>query len=674
MATLTLAAALAPAGAAGRSPDPLWQGAERLALRCSLAPVPGSDRLALETALCRRAAALAARGAPLPVEALAPGDPALLADGTVALLVQAAVQPADTLVPGAAGRVLLLVLRPWRKGAPPPALFGPPPRAVALPAAADALAPLDAAALAGPDGPVARTLDALLAEALPWRRRPPATRPPVTDPPPPGAPRMSAVRPLSFRSTAREFPVDAGTGKAIWDTDTIADHLIRTGTAWAAPGGVVRYGFIDHRPAEGYSPNGEAEGFSPFSAAQREAARQAAALWDDVLAIRFVEDTRPDGGQIRFANTTTGPGQAWAYFPDARAAAGGDVWVNPDQASNLELAPGYYGLTTLVHEMGHALGLSHPGDYDAGDDGEISYAASAEYFQDSRQYSIMSYWDARLTGADHVDWWDLRFVYAASPMLHDIAAAQRLYGADRTTRTGDTTYGFNASADLADRPSFDFTRNTQPVVALWDAGGTDTLDFSGFDTPSVLDLRQGAFSSGGGRADVPADYAAQGDSLLKQNIAIAFGTVIENAVGGSGDDLVIGNEVANRLDGGAGADTLVGAQGRDTLVGGGGDDLFRLVRSGDSPVRAPDVIVDFDQGDDRIDLSAMDADLHRAGDQDFRFIGSAPFTGAGEIRAVGTDLGMLVQGNVKVDGVIDFALLLLGVTRLDADDFLGLVG
>ncbi|MFC7334075.1 hypothetical protein [Rhodocista pekingensis] len=179
MAVLSLAA-LVPAAAA-RSPDPVWQGAERLALRCSLAPLPGADRLALETALCRRAAALAARGAPLPVAALAPGDPALLADGTVALLVQAAVQPADTLVPGAAGRVLLLVLRPWRRGAPPPALFGPPPRAVALPAAA--AAPLDAATLAGPGGPAAHALDALLAEALPWRRPPPATRPPATRPP-----------------------------------------------------------------------------------------------------------------------------------------------------------------------------------------------------------------------------------------------------------------------------------------------------------------------------------------------------------------------------------------------------------------------------------------------------------------------------------------------------------
>lgn len=488
--------------------------------------------------------------------------------------------------------------------------------------------------------------------------------------------RVDALHRSVGRSAAgNDFPIDPTTGKQIWDTDTIAGHLIRSGTAWAAPQGVVTYGFLQDRPAANYSPNGEADGFSPFSAAQRAAARYAASLWDDVLAVRFVEDTRPNGGQIRFANTTSGPEQAWAYYPDARAAAGGDVWINPDQASNLELTEGYYGLTTLIHEMGHAIGLSHPGDYDAGDDGEISYAASAEYFQDSRQYSIMSYWDARLTGADHVDWWDLRFVYAASPMLHDIAAAQRLYGADMTTRTGNTTYGFHASADLAGRPAFDFTRNTQPVVAIWDAGGTDTLDFSGFSTPSVLDLRQGAFSSGGGRADVPPDLASQGDSLLKQNIAIAYGTVIENAVGGRGNDFVIGNEVANRLEGGAGADTLVGAEGRDTLVGGAGNDLFRLVRPGDSTVKAPDVILDFDKaGNDRIDLAAMDADLHRAGNQDFRFIGSAAFTGAGQIRAVGTGQGMLVEGNVRVDGKTDFAILLLGVTSFDADDILGLVG
>jgi len=212
---------------------------------------------------------------------------------------------------------------------------------------------------------------------------------------------------------------------------------------------------------------------------------------------------------------------------------------------------GDYGYYTLLHEVGHALGLNHPGAYDA-DDTILSYDSAAEYQQDSHQYTVMSYWDASNTGAYHgVN------NFASVPLLHDIAAIQAIYGADTSTRAGDTVYGFNSSANRAvfDFSSQDYTQT--PVLSIWDAGGTDTLDLSGYGADASIDLNDGAFSDAGGLTD---------------NISIAFNAFIENAVGGAGDDTLLGQALDNMLNGGAGNDSLQGAAGNDVLLGGSGTD------------------------------------------------------------------------------------------------------
>ena len=146
----------------------------------------------------------------------------------------------------------------------------------------------------------------------------------------------------------------------------------------------------------------------------------------------------------------------------------------------------------------------------------------AEYYQDSYEYTIMSYFGSSNTGA-------VRTGFAQTPLAHDIAAIQSLYGVNLETRTGDTVYGFNSTAD---RPAFNFTLNANPVVAIWDAGGIDMLDFSGWSSNARIDLAAGAFSDGGGQTS---------------NVQIAFGTTIENAIGGAGNDSLTGNAVGNRL-------------------------------------------------------------------------------------------------------------------------------
>ena len=103
----------------------------------------------------------------------------------------------------------------------------------------------------------------------------------------------------------------------------------------------------------------------------------------------------------------------------------------------------------------------------------------------------MSYWNPRDVGIQDHDYRHGHIAYGATPMVHDIYAAQKMYGADMTTRTGDTTYGFNATADTAGRDAFNFDLTPAPVMAIWDAGGIDTLDASGYSTNQLIDLTPG---------------------------------------------------------------------------------------------------------------------------------------------------------------------------------------
>ncbi len=164
----------------------------------------------------------------------------------------------------------------------------------------------------------------------------------------------------------------------------------------------------------------------------------------------------------------------------------------------------------------------------------------------------MSYFNEFNTGANFGS------IYSAAPLLDDIAAAQLEYGANMSTRTGDTVYGFNATAD---RPWFiTNASSTKLVFAVWDAGGNDTFDFSGYSQNQVIDLRQGFFSNVGG---------------LTGNVAVAKGADIENAKGGSGADNITGNALANAIQAGGGADTVNAGAGNDTVDGGAGQSYLR---------------------------------------------------------------------------------------------------
>ncbi len=189
--------------------------------------------------------------------------------------------------------------------------------------------------------------------------------------------------------------------------------------------------------------------------------------------------------------------------------------------------------------------------------------------------------------------------------------------------------------------------------------GSDTMDFS----PISADLTVSATSAASAQTGV--------DSLRS----------IEKIIGGSGNDTIIGSGAANELSGGRGSDVLDGRGGKDILTGGEGDDVFvfRNIAHSSSGAANRDVITDFTQGEDRIDLSIIDANTTISGNQAFTFLASvgAAFTGlAGELNFSFEDLDgdetdrTIITADVNGDQVADFSIELTGLIDLTAVDFI----
>lgn len=277
-------------------------------------------------------------------------------------------------------------------------------------------------------------------------------------------------------------------------------------------------------------------GFTAFNSTQQTFAKQALAYISTIIDVQFVETTDATGpNTIVMANNLQASSTGYAYYPYS-GAIGSDLLLDRGTAGNLAPADGAYAALTMIHELGHALGLKHTfGHADAdGDIGEGPFLPSAE---ESTQWTVMSYTDR---SADY----HLRY----SPF--DIAALQYLYGPSAAATTNNV-----------------YQLRTDSCNFIWDGGGSDTIDGSSLTQALCLYLEAGYWG-----------YIGSKSSLISASgqITVNFGSVIENANGGTGNDVITGNSAANQLAGGGGNDTLDGGAGNDTLDGGAGTDTVKI--------------------------------------------------------------------------------------------------
>lgn len=320
-----------------------------------------------------------------------------------------------------------------------------------------------------------------------------------------------------------------------------------------------------------------------WTAYERTRAMAAFEEYAQVAGLAFSVTTDP--GAATFKLVTTNSDEFLGYFnPPGEFNEGvgvfainGPGWDRTGTTGGL--AEGGYGYVTLVHEIGHGLGLAHP--HDNGGSSEVMPGVTGDFGSpgvfDLNQgiHTTMSYNDGWFLHPDAVGGRPptdpIDYGWQGGPMAFDIALIQQKYGAAAHS-PGNSVYTLptaNAAGTF--------------WTCLWDTGGIDTIRHGGA-APALIDLTAATL-----------DYSPTGGGVVSYvegvfgGFTIAHGVVIENATGGGGDDVLIGNAADNFLRGGGGTDIMRGGGGNDRYsvddagdaiaepAGGGADRVFALV-------------------------------------------------------------------------------------------------
>lgn len=399
--------------------------------------------------------------------------------------------------------------------------------------------------------------------------------------------------------------------------------------------------------------------FQPFTEAMKTDARAALAVFSKAAGLTFVEvPDAGEGAQIRFATSEQpGPRAGYAYYPDTSPEAG-DVWLDNSDSRTLDLTPGTFGFQVLLHELGHAVGLKHPGFYSECD--TSTHLPVLPDGLDNTFFTVMSYIPGMAAPADGLGPLDieaLRYLYGpgtvpgGSGIFLGTAAADLYAGTDaRNYAEGldgsdllamgagsDRALGGSGEDTLSGGAGSDLLYGNIGLDVLYGGPDDDTL----YGGQNAGELSGGETGAPAYRDGIEALYGGQGNDLVYGNFGsdVLFGNLGDDTLyggqdgdlllGGAGNDVLLGNLGADTLSGGDGADTLYGGPGDDHLAGGAGADVFRFWEAS----FGTDVIANFDPGGgDRLSIKDWGQTVFSQGPS-----GMVITTVAGQITLVGVD-------------------------------------
>ncbi|MFS8182615.1 M10 family metallopeptidase C-terminal domain-containing protein [Pseudovibrio denitrificans] len=386
-----------------------------------------------------------------------------------------------------------------------------------------------------------------------------------------GSPKASNSRGYYFTGITGDNNIDGLISGGVWyDPDSL--------TPWHTE---ISYSFpqssFDFQSHMSLNDIAAKNNFVAFGNAQQATMRDVFDGFEDIAQITFTKVNSNEQANIVIAGTTNSDATPTA---SSELPAGNDVnqWYN---ANKYDLAPklGSYTWHTLIHETGHSLGLAHGHEVDRDSPADEPVPGKAmNTNRDSMEFSIMTY---RSYINDPLDgsYSNEEYGFAQSLMMYDIAAIQEMYGANYGTNNGDTTYTFsNVTGEMFVNGVGQGTPGDNRIFrTIWDGNGEDTYDFSNYNKGINVDLSPGSWSL---FSENQQAYLGDGNYARANvfNALLHDGNImslIENAIGGDGNDNLLGNIGNNKLTGGNGNDTLIGEAGNDTLLAGDGDDVLK---------------------------------------------------------------------------------------------------